>query len=103
MALKISNCFSNTCQKTRDPSICMDYCSAADMVTQDNSLDIGGNTFDCISQLCSSDCALPYANTDIFGIGVGEVRISITNLLIRNRSLFRTLFRGPSFYSVPSF
>ena len=71
VALNISNCFSNTCESTRDPSICTAYCSAADMVTQDNFLDISGNTYECISTLCSSDCALPYANADIFGIGVG--------------------------------
>ena len=75
VALNISNCFSNTCESTRDPSICTAYCSAADMVSQDNLLDIVGNTQLCISQLCSSDSALPYANAEIFGIGVGVHQI----------------------------
>ena len=75
VALNIANCFSNTCENTRDPSICTAYCSAANMVTQDNFLDIDGNTFKCISELCWSECALPYANVDIFGIGVGVHQI----------------------------
>jgi len=64
----ISMCLYDTCQATRDPKQCRDLCWPDD--TQSSGVMDFNQVSKCMRQLCSNDCGLPYANQDVFGVGV---------------------------------
>lgn len=64
----ISMCLYDTCQATRDPAQCNDLCWPDDTEAA-GTMDFNAVS-KCMRQLCSNVCGLPYANQDVFGIGV---------------------------------
>lgn len=73
----LTTCLSTSCDKTRKPSECVAICRP-DYLLADGSTNLGFESqhglYQCAKQLCSSTCGLPYANQDVFGIGVGSGR-----------------------------
>lgn len=71
----IAGCLSATCNVVRNSSNCDPYCSPGSLLTPGEFttyLD-PTNTFNCMLQLCSSTCGLPYADADAFGAGVSQM------------------------------
>lgn len=67
----IASCFANTCDKTRDPKLCAQNCTADSLLESSTSFDFSSaGTPTCVNILCSNTCGLPYADQDLFGIGV---------------------------------
>jgi len=68
----VTDCLSSTCRNSRNSDLCYDnYCSPVKLLansTTPNITAING----CLNQLCYSGfSALPYADADVVGIGVG--------------------------------
>lgn len=64
-----AQCLFGTCEATRKPLECEPLCST--FVTQESISTFNFvNTYKCITKLCDNTCGLPYANQDVFGIGV---------------------------------
>lgn len=66
----LSLCFVETCQQTRDPSQCTNECSIDVLQSSADSLNIQAGAYPCLFKLCNSSCGLPYANQDVFGVGL---------------------------------
>jgi hypothetical protein len=75
-ASKIATCFSDTCDKTRDPTTCITRCAREKLLSNVTTLDIKTGIFNCLHVLCDNTCGLPYANQDVFGVGVGQGYLS---------------------------
>lgn len=72
IGLIISNltmCLVDTCFDTRNSSEC-NYCRPDYLLESQKTLAIYPGVSNCTSQLCQSTCGLPYADQDVFGIGV---------------------------------
>lgn len=71
-ASSIATCFSDTCNKTRHPDTCFPMCTRETLLSNAKTLDIKTGISSCLSILCDNTCGLPYANQDVFGVGVGQ-------------------------------
>lgn len=65
----LTMCLVDTCDNTRNPSEC-NYCRPDYLLQSQNTLSIYPGVSNCTYQLCQSTCGLPYADQDVFGIGV---------------------------------
>lgn len=71
VALNITNCLGDTCSKTRNPEGCGVVCDTTSLLNDNtNKFDWRRAMLGCTRKLCGATKALPYANQDIFGIGV---------------------------------
>lgn len=80
----LTTCLSTTCEMTRKPSECVDYCRP-EYLLQDSDPSLfkfSPGVFECANRLCSNTCGLPYANEDVFGVGVSHASIYSLVLLI---------------------
>lgn len=66
----LTMCLADTCDNTRNPSECNEYCRPNYLLESQDTLAISPNLSQCAQQLCESTCGLPYADQDVFGIGV---------------------------------
>lgn len=81
IGLVISNltmCLVDTCDNTRNPSECNDYCRPDYLLQSQAALAISPGVFQCAHQLCKSTCGLPYADQDVFGIGVSPIFLCLS-------------------------
>lgn len=76
-----AQCFYGTCQATRKPEECGPFCSPFVLEESISTLDID-NTYNCIAKLCDNTCGLPYANQDVFGVGVSHLNSSKVGLIL---------------------
>lgn len=72
IASNLTTCLSTTCEMTRQPSECVDYCRPEDLLQNPTLFKFSPGIYECTYRICSSTCGLPYANQDVFGIGVGS-------------------------------
>lgn len=72
----LTTCLSTTCEMTRDPSECVDYCRPENLIQSPTAFKFSPGIFECTYRICSNTCGLPYANQDVFGIGVGHSHTS---------------------------
>lgn len=76
LVANLSTCLATTCEMTRSPSECVDYCGPENLLQSPTTFDFGSGLFRCASKLCSNTCGLPFANQDVFGIGVHSTLLS---------------------------
>ena len=87
----VTDCLSSTCRSSRNSSFCYDnYCSPVMLLQNNTSPNIEAiNT--CLYTLCSNPLeALPWADADVIGIGVGGFHLAC-NCEITNRKSFSGL------------
>ncbi|KAG6364014.1 hypothetical protein INS49_009117 [Diaporthe citri] len=70
LAANLTTCLATTCEMTRRPSECVDYCGPENLLQSPTEFDFSSGLFRCANKLCSNTCGLPFANQDVFGIGV---------------------------------
>lgn len=70
IASNLTMCLVDTCDNTRNPSECS-FCRPDYLLQSQDTLAIYPGVSNCTYQLCQSTCGLPYADQDVFGIGVG--------------------------------
>ena len=70
----VTDCLSSTCRNSRGKDDCYDsYCSPAMLLANSTTPNITAINR-CLHKLChSGDDALPYADADVIGIGVGDL------------------------------
>lgn len=66
----LTMCLVDTCDTTRNPSECRQVCRPEHLLQSQDTLSISPGIYQCAHQLCQSTCGLPYADQDVFGIGV---------------------------------
>lgn len=76
---KIASCFASTCDLTRESDKCKEACAIDNFLATPSRFNFNLNNSNtgslaCISRLCGNTCGLPYANTDVLGIGVSRTR-----------------------------
>lgn len=76
----LTTCLSTTCEMTREPSECVDHCRPQNLLRGPTLFTFSPGIFECTHRICSSTCGLPYANQDVFGIGVGDPHIHTLSL-----------------------
>lgn len=72
IALNIAECFSDTCDITKNPKgkyHCGDACSTS-VLLSGGALEVAPALRVCAARLCSDSSVLPYADQDVLGIGV---------------------------------
>lgn len=69
----LTMCLVDTCDNTRNPSEC-NYCRPDYLLQSQDTLSIYPGVSNCTYQLCQSTCGLPYADQDVFGIGVSSLQ-----------------------------
>ena len=75
----VTECLTQTCKASRNPSACSQPCSAVNMLVNSTRPNIGGVN-GCLNKLCTGGYAsLPYADADVIGIGVCSKLPSRTN------------------------
>lgn len=69
----VTDCLSSTCRKSRNSSFCYDdYCSPVKLLSSNTSPNVEQINA-CLYTLCSNPIdALPWADADVIGIGVGD-------------------------------
>lgn len=65
----LTMCLVDTCDNTRNSLEC-NYCRPDYLLESQKTLAIYPGVSNCTYQLCQSTCGLPYADQDVFGIGV---------------------------------
>lgn len=70
LAANLTTCLATTCEMTRRPSECFDYCGPENLLQSPTEFDFSSGLFRCANKLCSNTCGLPFADQDVFGIGV---------------------------------
>ncbi|KAG8156496.1 hypothetical protein KVR01_013600 [Diaporthe batatas] len=70
LAANLTTCLATTCEMTRRPSECFDYCGPENLLKSPTEFDFSAGLFTCAQKLCSNTCGLPFANQDVFGSGV---------------------------------
>lgn len=70
LADNLTTCLATTCEMTRRPSECVDYCRPESLLQSPTAFDFSSGLLRCADKLCSNTCGLPFANQDVFGIGV---------------------------------
>lgn len=75
LAANLSTCLATTCEMTRRPSECVEYCGPENLLQSPTSFDFSSGLFRCAKKLCSNTCGLPFANQDVFGIGVCSISV----------------------------
>lgn len=66
----VTMCLMSTCNNARNPDICTDACEPIKLLTNQTMPNYAGMN-DCLFALCTNGYqAVPFANTDIVGIGV---------------------------------
>lgn len=73
LAANLTTCLATTCEMTRRPSECVNYCGPENLLQSPTAFDFSSGLFRCADKLCSNTCGLPFANQDVFGIGVCSV------------------------------
>lgn len=68
----LTTCLATTCDMTRKPYECADWCRPENLLQSPTLLNISTGIYDCTYRLCSNTCGLPYADQDVFGVGVGH-------------------------------
>lgn len=76
LAANLTTCLATTCEMTRRPSECVDYCGPESLLQSPTEFDFGSGLFRCANKLCSNTCGLPFADQDVFGIGVRSMTLS---------------------------
>ncbi|KUI70404.1 hypothetical protein VM1G_11703 [Cytospora mali] len=66
----LTACLSTTCEMTRKPSECVDHCRPGNLLQSPSLFNFSPGIYQCTYNICSNTCGLPYANQDVFGIGV---------------------------------
>lgn len=67
----LSSCLAGSCDASRNPIQCNTSCSLS-------VLDYGNKTMNmqavalCLDELCKNTCGLPYADQDVYGVGVSD-------------------------------
>lgn len=70
----VTHCLLGTCDQARDSTACSSKCSPVAMLINSTTPSFQGVS-DCLETLCAGSRSLPYANSDIIGIGVGYLRL----------------------------
>ncbi|KAI7776649.1 hypothetical protein LA080_004741 [Diaporthe eres] len=70
LADNLTTCLATTCEMTRRPSECFNYCRPESLLQSPTAFDFSSGLLRCADKLCSNTCGLPFANQDVFGIGV---------------------------------
>lgn len=70
LAANLTTCLATTCEMTRRPSECVDYCGPESLLQSPTEFNFSSGLFKCANKLCSNTCGLPFADQDVFGIGV---------------------------------
>lgn len=88
----VTECLTQTCKASRNPSACSGPCSAVNMLVSWTRPNIGGVN-GCLNKLCTGGYeSLPYADADVIGIGVcsrlPSRQIAIMPLLIKTIGFF---------------
>jgi hypothetical protein len=65
----LSSCLAGSCETSRDPHNCNASCSLS-ILNYGNSTMNMATVGQCFSELCSNTCGLPYADQDVYGVGV---------------------------------
>lgn len=68
----LTTCLATTCDMTRKPEECVDYCRPEYLLQSPTLFEFNPGMFQCADRLCSNTCGLPYADQDVFGVGVGN-------------------------------
>lgn len=72
ISANLTTCLATTCDMTRKPYECADYCRPEKLLQSPTLLDLRHGIYGCTQKLCSNTCGLPYADQDVFGVGVGH-------------------------------
>ncbi|KAF9893645.1 hypothetical protein FE257_010957 [Aspergillus nanangensis] len=65
----LSTCLVNSCDMSRDVQNCNTSCSLSLINRGDGSMSIQ-QAGSCLSSICGNTCGLPYADQDIYGVGI---------------------------------
>lgn len=65
----VTHCLVSSCDQARDATTCSHACSPASLLINSTTPSVSGLS-SCLSTLCRSVGGLPYANSDVLGIGV---------------------------------
>ena len=66
----VTECLTSTCSLARTPEICSDACSSVNLLTNETMPNYAGLNA-CMFSLCTNGYnAVPFANSEILGIGV---------------------------------
>jgi hypothetical protein len=86
-----TDCLTATCQNARDTDHCAYKCSAVHLLVNSTTPNVKG-MHDCLHALCTGNSkSLPYADTDVVGIGVCyDKTMQVQGSNPRERSLSRT-------------
>ncbi|KAH8800409.1 hypothetical protein F5884DRAFT_550256 [Xylogone sp. PMI_703] len=70
VTLAVTDCLSSTCERSRNATLCYDYCSPVKLLRNSTSPNLE-NINACLDQMCSHPIrSLPWADADVIGIGV---------------------------------
>jgi hypothetical protein len=79
----VTQCLTDTCNSARHSQICADACSPVKLLTDSTTPNLDGIS-NCLFTMCSAGSnSLPFANTDITGIGVSDM-LSSTLISLAN-------------------